>query len=203
MPERCYYSKQPSPQRSASATDSRSGARRTLPSPLEERRMSLNNFPEEDEASRRSKSLDGETTIIARHFSGKTLIIVPAQLMLRRILCGRGHFPPEVVSTTHTLEYPSLSSSWDPLPGLPHRTCLRTLRGTRLGLNTRKTNWGPLRGNPPLPGVNLGEHHRAQLGEPNYPRSPTLASSTTKIKLSDGTGEAAKANPSGTNKKAH
>nr|CAD7267908.1 unnamed protein product [Timema shepardi] len=33
--------------------------------------MSLNDFPEEDEASRRSKSLDGETTIIARHFSEK------------------------------------------------------------------------------------------------------------------------------------
>ncbi|PSN31702.1 hypothetical protein C0J52_26257 [Blattella germanica] len=59
-----------SPQRSASATDSTGGR-------LEVRRRSLPQMPEDEDASRRSKSLDGDATIgnsalIARHLASKT-----------------------------------------------------------------------------------------------------------------------------------
>jgi hypothetical protein len=60
------------PQRSASATDS-TGGRMLV---QDNRRRSLSQMPEEDDVSRRSKSLDGDSTIInsaliARHFGSK------------------------------------------------------------------------------------------------------------------------------------
>jgi len=60
------------PQRSASATDS-TGGRMLV---QDNRRRSLTQMPEEEDASRRSKSLDGDSTIsnsalLARHFGSK------------------------------------------------------------------------------------------------------------------------------------
>jgi hypothetical protein len=60
------------PQRSASATDSTGGQMLVQ----DNRRRSLSHMPEEEDASRRSKSLDGDSTIsnsalIARHFGSK------------------------------------------------------------------------------------------------------------------------------------
>jgi hypothetical protein len=60
------------PQRSASATDS-TGGRMLV---QDNRRRSLSQMPEEEDASRRSKSLDGDSTtsnsaLIARHFGSK------------------------------------------------------------------------------------------------------------------------------------